>query len=104
MTDPERTQRSTAAGLYAEGKKAGNRLQDQLMAEALQTRSAGLIIRPKEPANLETPLDQVDSYLTPTELFYIRSHYPAPRLELNDRSRLCSCTFTAVLTRTAPAN
>src|SRR5947209_9980812 len=82
MTAPERTQRSTAAGLYAEVKKAGNRLQDQLMAESLQTRSAGLIIRQKEPANLETPLDQVDSYLTPTELFYIRSHYPAPRLEL----------------------
>jgi DMSO/TMAO reductase YedYZ molybdopterin-dependent catalytic subunit len=42
----------------------------------------GLIIRQKEPSNLETPLDQVDSYLTPTELFYIRSHFPAPKLEL----------------------
>jgi DMSO/TMAO reductase YedYZ molybdopterin-dependent catalytic subunit len=52
------------------------------MAKALQTRSAGLIIRQKEPNNLETPLDQVDLYLTPTELFYIRSHFPAPRLEL----------------------
>ena len=39
------------------------------MAKALQTYSAGLIIRQKEPTNLETPLDQVDSYLTPTELF-----------------------------------
>src|SRR5437016_11065352 len=52
------------------------------MAKALQTHSAGLIIRQKEPTNLETPLDQVDSYLTPTELFYIRSHFPAPKLEL----------------------
>src|SRR6185295_13103035 len=52
------------------------------MAKALQTSSAGLIIRQKEPTNLETPLDQVDSYLTPTELFYIRSHFPAPKLEL----------------------
>jgi DMSO/TMAO reductase YedYZ molybdopterin-dependent catalytic subunit len=42
----------------------------------------GLIIRQKEPTNLETPFDQVDSYLTPTELFYIRSHFPAPKLEL----------------------
>src|SRR6202163_526537 len=50
------------------------------MAETLQS-SAGLIIRQKEPTNLETPLDQVDSYLTPTELFYIRSHFPAPRIE-----------------------
>jgi DMSO/TMAO reductase YedYZ molybdopterin-dependent catalytic subunit len=53
------------------------------MAKALQTYSAGLIIRQKEPTNLETPFDQVDSYLTPTELFYIRSHFPAPRLELD---------------------
>jgi DMSO/TMAO reductase YedYZ molybdopterin-dependent catalytic subunit len=52
------------------------------MAKVLQTYSAGLIIRQKEPTNLETPLDQVDSYLTPTELFYIRSHFPAPRLDL----------------------
>ena len=52
------------------------------MAKALLSASAGLIIRQKEPTNLETPFDQVDSYLTPTELFYIRSHFPAPRLEL----------------------
>src|SRR5947207_5974443 len=52
------------------------------MAKVLEAHSAGLIIRQKEPANLETPLDQVDSYLTPTELFYIRSHFPAPKLEL----------------------
>jgi DMSO/TMAO reductase YedYZ molybdopterin-dependent catalytic subunit len=32
---------------------------------------------------LETPLDRVDSFLTPTELFYVRSyHSPAPKLEL----------------------
>src|SRR5260370_11299717 len=50
--------------------------------KAPQPSSAGLIIRQKEPANLESPLDQVNSYLIPTELFYIRSHFPAPRLEL----------------------
>src|SRR6266849_4687870 len=53
-----------------------------VMAKAPQSSSAGLIIRQKEPANLETPFDQVDSFLTPTELFYIRSHFPAPRLDL----------------------
>src|ERR1700751_969218 len=52
------------------------------MTRAPQSSSAGLIIRQKEPVNLETPLDQADSYLTPTELFYIRSHFPAPRLEI----------------------
>src|SRR5437660_3139522 len=52
------------------------------MAEMLRSSSAGLIIRQKEPTNLETPFDQVNSYLTPTEQFYIRSHFPAPRLDL----------------------
>jgi hypothetical protein len=31
---------------------------------------------------LETPLDRFDSFLTPAELFYIRSHFPAPKIEL----------------------
>src|SRR5437763_7012707 len=46
-----------------------------------QFLSAGLTIRQKEPKNLETPLDRIDSYLTPTELFYIRSHFPVPRID-----------------------
>jgi DMSO/TMAO reductase YedYZ molybdopterin-dependent catalytic subunit len=41
----------------------------------------GLIMRQRQPDNLETPVDQADSYLTPTELFYIRSHFPTPELE-----------------------
>jgi len=44
--------------------------------------SSGLIIRQKEPNNLETPFDEVDSFLTPTDLFYIRSHFPTPKLEV----------------------
>src|SRR5713101_2073423 len=60
------------------------------MMEALNKRdldnpapfsSAGLIIRQKEPKNLEAPFDRIDSYLTPTELFYIRSHFPTPALD-----------------------
>ena len=49
---------------------------------ARQSSSKGLIIRQKEPKNLETPFDQIDSFLTPTELFYMRSRFPAPKLEL----------------------
>ena len=41
----------------------------------------GLIMRQNEPRVLETPLDRADSFLTPTELFYIRSHSPAPKLD-----------------------
>src|ERR1700737_960763 len=43
--------------------------------------SAGLIIRQKEPKNVEAPFDRSHSYLTPTELFYIRSHFPIPALD-----------------------
>jgi DMSO/TMAO reductase YedYZ molybdopterin-dependent catalytic subunit len=43
---------------------------------------AGLIIRQKKPTNLEMPFDRVDSYLTPTELFYIRSHFRAPGIDV----------------------
>ena len=45
--------------------------------------ATGLIIRQRDPKVLETPLDRVDSFLTPTELFYVRSHTPAPKLELD---------------------
>src|ERR1700730_18191425 len=48
---------------------------------AAQTSSAGLLIRQKEPKNLEAPFDRIDSYLTPRELFYIRSHFPVPNLD-----------------------
>jgi hypothetical protein len=54
-----------------------------MMANQIHSPSAvGLIIRQKEPVNLETPFDQVASHLTPTELFYIRSRFPAPSLEI----------------------
>src|SRR6266850_582768 len=56
----------------------------QYVDEVRQPPPAGLIIRQKEPANLEMPFDQIDSYLTPTELFYIRSHFSTPRIDAAD--------------------
>src|ERR1700716_1626041 len=41
----------------------------------------GLIIRQKEPRNLEFPFVRLDTYLTPVESFYIRSHFHAARLQ-----------------------
>jgi DMSO/TMAO reductase YedYZ molybdopterin-dependent catalytic subunit len=55
---------------------------DHDIDRAVRSPSVGLIIRQKEPKNLETPMDRVDSFLTPTELFYIRSHFPTPRLDI----------------------
>ena len=42
---------------------------------------AGLVVRQNEPRVLETPLDRADSFVTPAELFYVRSHSPAPKLD-----------------------
>jgi DMSO/TMAO reductase YedYZ molybdopterin-dependent catalytic subunit len=53
----------------------------RFVAAAAQAPSAGLVIRQMEPKNLEAPFDRIGSYLTPTELFYIRSHFPAPTLD-----------------------
>jgi DMSO/TMAO reductase YedYZ molybdopterin-dependent catalytic subunit len=41
----------------------------------------GLIIRQKDPNNLEMPFDQLGDFITPSELFYIRSHFPTPELD-----------------------
>ena len=39
------------------------------------------IIRQREPLNLEFPFDQLDDFLTPNHLFYIRSHFKTPQLD-----------------------
>ncbi len=45
------------------------------------TRPVGLIIRQKDPNNLEMPFDQLEDFITPSELFYIRSHFSTPELD-----------------------
>ena len=40
-----------------------------------------MIIREKEPANLEMPFGLLDGFITPNEQFYIRSHFPVPQIE-----------------------
>jgi DMSO/TMAO reductase YedYZ molybdopterin-dependent catalytic subunit len=52
------------------------------MNKSTKVSSIGLVTRQREPRNLETPFGQVDSFLTPTGLFYIRSHFPNPSLDV----------------------
>src|SRR5882757_6388608 len=44
-------------------------------------RPGGLIIRQKDPNNLEMPFDQLGDFITPAELFYVRSHFPTPEID-----------------------
>ena len=53
------------------------------MSKTPRSHPVGLISREKEPTNLESPFDQIDSYLTPAELFYVRNHFATPKLELD---------------------
>ena len=41
----------------------------------------GFIIRERDPVNFEYPFDQLDTFLTPNDQFYIRSHFKAPVLD-----------------------
>jgi DMSO/TMAO reductase YedYZ molybdopterin-dependent catalytic subunit len=40
----------------------------------------GLIARQRDPDNLEFPFPTLNSFLTPNEQFFVRSHFPAPEV------------------------
>src|SRR5438132_3975679 len=40
-----------------------------------------LIVRQQNPENLEFPFASLDSFITPNERFYVRNHFPAPKIE-----------------------
>lgn len=40
-----------------------------------------MIIREKEPANLEMPFAQLEGAITPAAQFYVRSHFPVPQID-----------------------
>jgi DMSO/TMAO reductase YedYZ molybdopterin-dependent catalytic subunit len=42
----------------------------------------GLIIREREPENLEFPFSALNSFQTPTEQFFVRSHFPVPTIDM----------------------
>src|SRR5438552_10632666 len=41
----------------------------------------GRIVRSEAPLNLEMPFETVESFLTPTESFYVRTHFPIPSID-----------------------
>jgi DMSO/TMAO reductase YedYZ molybdopterin-dependent catalytic subunit len=41
----------------------------------------GRIVRSEEPLNLEMPFETVKSFITPTESFYVRTHFPIPKID-----------------------
>jgi DMSO/TMAO reductase YedYZ molybdopterin-dependent catalytic subunit len=53
----------------------------RLAAQDAKLAAGGLIIREKDPLNLEFPFATLDSFITPNEKFYVRNHFPIPELE-----------------------
>jgi DMSO/TMAO reductase YedYZ molybdopterin-dependent catalytic subunit len=47
------------------------------------TLGDGRIVRSESPLNLETPFSTLDSFLTPTKSFYVRTHFPIPAIDRN---------------------
>lgn len=43
----------------------------------------GKIVLSEEPLVLETPADKLGSFITATQSFYVRSHFPTPRIDKN---------------------
>jgi DMSO/TMAO reductase YedYZ molybdopterin-dependent catalytic subunit len=44
----------------------------------------GLIVRDRDPENLEFPFSALNSLITSTEQFFVRSHFAVPKLERDD--------------------
>jgi DMSO/TMAO reductase YedYZ molybdopterin-dependent catalytic subunit len=45
------------------------------------------IIRSEDPLNLEMPFENVEHFITPTKSFYVRTHFPIPKID-KDKWRL----------------
>src|ERR1041385_1448408 len=41
----------------------------------------GNIIRSEEPRNLAMPFETLEQFLTPTKSFYVRTHFPIPKID-----------------------
>lgn len=43
----------------------------------------GKIVLSEEPLVLETPLENLTEFITPTKSFYVRNHFPGPKIDKN---------------------
>lgn len=43
--------------------------------------SEGKIVRSVDPPNLEMPFETLDGFITPTKSFYVRTHFPIPKID-----------------------
>ena len=54
------------------------------MADTSQAFIGSKIVRGESPLNLEMPFEKLEGFITPTELFYVRTHFPIPNIDRNE--------------------
>jgi DMSO/TMAO reductase YedYZ molybdopterin-dependent catalytic subunit len=54
------------------------------MEKQAQQLRAGKIMRGEDPLNLEMPFETLRDFITPTESFYVRTHFPIPKIDKKD--------------------
>jgi DMSO/TMAO reductase YedYZ molybdopterin-dependent catalytic subunit len=64
-----------AAAIPLLGTRAGVRAEDS------DLHGPGLVLRQSEPRNLEGPFSSLDGFITPNDRFYVRSHFPVPKVD-----------------------
>ena len=52
-----------------------------LIADDSQKLIGGKILRGESPLNLEMPFEKLEGFITPTESFYVRTHFPIPAID-----------------------
>ena len=62
-------------------KFAPGELLAQAQTAAQRYGKDKLIVRSMRPPDFETPVALLDSFITPNELFYVRSHMPVPQVD-----------------------
>jgi DMSO/TMAO reductase YedYZ molybdopterin-dependent catalytic subunit len=55
-----------------------------MMDEDSQRLIEGKIVRGEDPLNLEMPFENLESFITPTKSFYVRTHFPIPAIDRDE--------------------
>ena len=68
----------------SEGLAEGHSPSDKHRARQglIAASSLGMIIREREPLNLEMPFGSLDGFITPVDHFFVRSHFPIPQIDV----------------------
>lgn len=90
----------TGAGQASAALALSQLLPESVFAQNTIPGKEKLIVRSLRPEDLETPVGLLNSYITPKELFYVRHHSYAPKVNLADWKLLVDGEVNQALTLT----